>query len=803
MIINSTSQNFERGSKQDLLFRYNGLDCCITLEVFQKMKEELDQQSWNTYQFELSQIPLALQMTFRGVRINIEERGKQIVELEILQKKVDNQLNALAQARASRDLNPNSNKQLKEFFYDTLKLPIQYRYDAKRKERVPTCNREALEKLDDYWQARPFTRHILSSRKLGKTISTLQSSIDSDGRLRAAFNPSGTDTGRWCLSGEIEVLTKSGWQDLASWKGGLIACWKPTKEITWEECKVLEFAETDLLNIEGNRIAFSCTPEHKIPSYTSRGKFITTPASNMAQRNAVPLAGILKASFEDETKTRICVMIQADGSVINENLIRFHFKKSRKISRCLELLKDFEIKTTTTDSTYIYWHNPPIWAKQAKYFDSWLLNHNPTVFINELQHWDGNDENKTSIVYYTSIFKNAEWVKTMAHLAGSFASIRIKRVSDDKWATAYRVYIGSDATTRLSAKDYKSKSRGKAYCAETPTGFFIIRHKGKISITGNSSNENPFRSGTNLQNITPKLRKIFISDRNYKMGNGDLEQSESRFVGAYAFQLTGISNYLDACEGGDLHTLVAQKLWPHIQNREDAEQPFYLHFSFRDMAKRGSHGSNYYGTARTMAMHLKLPTKVLEEFQEQYFAAFPEIQKWHQAVATELQSEFSLTTLFGRRRNFWGRATDTDTLRQAIAFLPQSASADYLDAAALRISADPDLKMVQLLLQGHDALTFQFPETAEEPAILQKIKAHVEQPFYVRDRAIKIPFDIAVGWNWGKYHKDNNPDGLAKPSLQRTRTFIPDENPNRLFGVPRRAKSMESLGSFQLHRRSA
>ena len=515
MIINSTSQNFERGSKQDLLFRYNGLDCCITLEVYQKMKEELDQQSWNTYQFELSQIPLALQMTFRGVRINIEERDKQIAELEILQKKVDNQLNALAQARASRDLNPNSNKQLKEFFYDTLKLPIQHRYDAKRKERVATCNREALERLDDYWSARPFTRHILSSRKLGKTISTLQTSIDPDGRLRAAFNPSGTDTGRW------------------------------------------------------------------------------------------------------------------------------------------------------------------------------------------------------------------------------------------------------------------------------------------------SSNDNPFRTGTNLQNITPKLRRIFISDVNYKLGNGDLEQSESRFVGAYAYQQTARSNYLDACESGDLHTFVAAQLWPHISSREDAEQPFYLHFTFRDMAKRGGHGINYLGTARTMAMHLKLPTKVLEEFQEKYFAAFPEIQQWHQAVATELQSEFSLTTLFGRRRNFWGRATDAETLRQAIAFLPQSASVDYLDSAALRITSDPDLKMVQLLLQGHDALTFQFPETAEEPAILQKIKAHVEQPFYVRDRAIKIPFDIAVGWNWGKYHKDNNPDGLTKPSLQRTRTFIPDENPNRLFGIPRRPESLAGLGSLQLYRRSA
>ena len=112
------------------------------------MKEELDQQAWNTYQFELSQT--SLQMTFRGVRINIEERDKQIGGARNSPKKVDNQLNALAQARAQQRPKPNSNKQLKEFFYEVLKLPTQYRYDAKRKERVATCNREALEKLDDY-----------------------------------------------------------------------------------------------------------------------------------------------------------------------------------------------------------------------------------------------------------------------------------------------------------------------------------------------------------------------------------------------------------------------------------------------------------------------------------------------------------------------------------------------------------------------------------------------------------------------------------------------------------------------------
>ena len=59
------------------------------------------------------------------------------------------------------------------------------------------------------------------------------------------------------------------------------------------------------------------------------------------------------------------------------------------------------------------------------------------------------------------------------------------------------------------------------------------------------------------------------------------------------------------------------------------------------MAKRGSHGSNYYGTARTMAMHLpNSPQRFLKNFKK-IFRGFPEIQQWHQAVATELQSEFS------------------------------------------------------------------------------------------------------------------------------------------------------------------
>jgi len=193
-----------------------------------------------------------------------------------------------------------------------------------------------------------------------------------------------------------------------------------------------------------------------------------------------------------------------------------------------------------------------------------------------------------------------------------------------------------------------------------------------------SSSSNASGTGTNLQNITPELRSIFVADQGWKLCSIDLEQAESREVGWLFGTLFGDWTYLDACEGGDLHTTTAKLIWRDLpwqndpkKDREIADRPFYRHFSYRDMSKRGGHLTSYFGTPWTASRHLKVPQKLMEDFQDAFATgdkpAFPGFLKWWKHVAQELQTKRLLTTPFGRTRHFFGRPTDDTTLREAIA----------------------------------------------------------------------------------------------------------------------------------------
>ena len=284
-----------------------------------------------------------------------------------------------------------------------------------------------------------------------------------------------------------------------------------------------------------------------------------------------------------------------------------------------------------------------------------------------------------------------------------------------------------------------------------------------------SSSANSTGGGTNLQNIQPSLRKIFVADPGYKLVGIDLEQAESREVAWLCGTLFSDWSYLDACTGGDLHTTTCKLIWDQLpwtgdgkKDKELAEQPFYRHYSYRDMSKRGGHGSNYYGTPFTMARHLKVPTKFMEDFQIRYFAAFPGIPRWHKYVAKELQTKQKLTSAFGRERHFFGRPNDETTLREAIAYCPQSATGDRMNLGLWKIWHH--MKEVELLAQVHDAVYFQFKEGLDEKAIIEKALSLIEisttDP--ASGRSYMVPGEAKSGWNWGNYHPDTNPNGLKK-----------------------------------------
>ena len=336
-----------------------------------------------------------------------------------------------------------------------------------------------------------------------------------------------------------------------------------------------------------------------------------------------------------------------------------------------------------------------------------------------------------------------------------------------------------------------------------------------------SSSENAFGTGRNAQNIASNLRFPFESDQGFRLCVIDLEQVEARDVGFFIGCLFGDWDFLDSCESGDLHTNNAKRIWPElgwendrVRDRKRADQNFYREFSFRDMAKRGSHLSNYMGTAWTAARSLKVPLAIMEDFQARYCRggliegkrispAFPGIPRWWNWTATQLQTTRELTTPFGRRRHFFGRPGDDTTLREAIAFLPQSTTADRMNLGLWRLWDKMENQgKISLLAQTYDSVTFQYKDLGHEheakiiKEALELIRVKLTSP---SGRDYIVPGEAKVGWNWGGMVTEQDQERAEKEGRK-----IPRLNPNGLrkfsFSSPdeRRRKESESPTSSWL-----
>jgi DNA polymerase I-like protein with 3'-5' exonuclease and polymerase domains len=334
-----------------------------------------------------------------------------------------------------------------------------------------------------------------------------------------------------------------------------------------------------------------------------------------------------------------------------------------------------------------------------------------------------------------------------------------------------------------------------------------------------ASSMSEFGTGTNMQNVNRKLRSVFHADRDMYMLNVDLEQADGRNVGAICYNLfidmpreqvyelakddprlasfvkdekwigpigqELAAAYLDACEGGDLHTTVCKMVWPDeiAGQKWPTDESMWKKFcdgimahgqdSFRQLSKKGGHGTNYFGTPRTMAKHLHTPTVLITNFQNSYFTQFPAIPLWHNWVIREIREHGTITTLFGRRRMFFGRASDASTYRKAIAYEPQSMTGEQIDRGLLQIwRAFPQ---VHLLNQVHDSILIQQPfnrSTELTPKILEAMS--VSLPLK-HGRVFTMPLDAAGGWNWGYAGKSNLPGlkgwsgkELREPPLKQT-----------------------------------
>lgn len=305
-----------------------------------------------------------------------------------------------------------------------------------------------------------------------------------------------------------------------------------------------------------------------------------------------------------------------------------------------------------------------------------------------------------------------------------------------------------------------------------------------------ASSVSDYGTGTNLQNVDRLLRTVFIPDKGMKFANIDLEQADARNVGAICWNLFVETHgeayagaYLDACESGDLHTTVCSMAYNELpwttdpkKNREIADAKAYRELSYRDLSKKLGHGTNYYGQPPTMAKHTRVRVDTITTFQHKYFGGFPAIgcpltepdaamrPNWHNWVKRQLRESQCIITQYGRRRWFFDDPKNQETIRAAIAFEPQSMTADEINRAILNIWR---ANVVQILCQVHDSLLVQYPEEMEDE-IIPKLKQLFRAPLTLRrGREFLVPCEVKVGWNWGDMivQKDGtviNPFGLMK-----------------------------------------
>lgn len=206
--------------------KYNAKDASVTKECADAFMDEVDEQGYRwTYDFTVRLFPPLTYMMTRGILVSMEalESAKKTAEEQI--ESTQERLNELA----GEELNANSPKQLKEYFYIKKGIP-PYTKATKtpsgRESRI-TVDDKALQRIARGTATRrglPEAKLIQEIRGLKKLVGTyLDIEFDRDGRMRCSYNPRGTRYGRLSSSKTI-FGTGTNMQNLPEeFKGFLIA----------------------------------------------------------------------------------------------------------------------------------------------------------------------------------------------------------------------------------------------------------------------------------------------------------------------------------------------------------------------------------------------------------------------------------------------------------------------------------------------------------------------------------------------------------------------------------------------------
>ena len=267
--------------------------------------------------------------------------------------------------------------------------------------------------------------------------------------------------------------------------------------------------------------------------------------------------------------------------------------------------------------------------------------------------------------------------------------------------------------------------------------------------TGRLSSNDP-----NLQNIPVrteegrKIREAFVAKPGHKLISCDYSQIELRIVAHVAV----IEPLIEAFrEGADIHAITASQVFGVPVEGMDPQ--------VRRRAKAINFGIIYGISAFGLARNLGIPRDQARDYIEAYQQRYPGIREYMSQTILFAREKGYVETLFGRRVHLAGINDPNPNHRgfaerQATNAPIQGSAADIIKRAMIRLppilsDLAPDARM---LLQVHDELLFEVPETDVEKVVTAVRAVMEEAADPVLRLSVPLVVDAGVGDNWEQAH---------------------------------------------------
>ena len=264
--------------------------------------------------------------------------------------------------------------------------------------------------------------------------------------------------------------------------------------------------------------------------------------------------------------------------------------------------------------------------------------------------------------------------------------------------------------------------------------------------TGRLSSTDP-----NLQNIPIRtevgrqIRDAFVAEPGNVILAADYSQIELRLA-AHMADVPALKEAF--ANGDDIHSLTAQELFGTV-DRDTRGRAKTINFAI------------LYGISRWgLAGRLDVSAEDAQAMIDRYFERFPGIGNYIAATTEFVRARGYTETLFGRKTHFPRIKSKVQHERQgaeraAINAPIQGTSADIIKRAMVRMEpalAKAGLGQVQMLLQVHDELVFELPESdvPAASAVIERVMATAAAPMVTLD--VPLGVEIGTGASWGAAH---------------------------------------------------